>query len=107
MFLVGMEEGLLPHTRSAAEDTRWRRERRLAYVGITRAQRVLTMTWTKQRAKWGRYVPSHASRFLFEMQDAKPPKGWVAAGEVAPPVRKEPKSRKRKASKRRAGTSRS
>ncbi len=79
VFLVGVEEGLLPHARSVAEDT-VEEERRLMYVGITRAQRVLTITITKTRAKYGTRVESMPSRFLFEMTGQKPPKGWRALG---------------------------
>jgi ATP-dependent exoDNAse (exonuclease V) beta subunit len=79
VYLVGVEEGILPHARSIAEDT-VEEERRLMYVGITRAQKNLQITCTKSRAKYGTRVESMPSRFLFEMRGEKPPKGWVAAG---------------------------
>ena len=70
VYLVGMEEGLLPHKRSVdGTEDNIEEERRLAYVGITRAQDVLTLTRAATRRKWGKVRPSIASRFLFEMFD--------------------------------------
>ena len=71
VYMVGMEEGLLPHKR-AVDGTRENieEERRLAYVGITRAKDVLTLTRAAARRKFGKRRPSLASRFLFEMFDA-------------------------------------
>jgi DNA helicase-2/ATP-dependent DNA helicase PcrA len=94
VFLVGVEEGLLPHARSVAEDT-VEEERRLMYVGITRAQRVLTITITKTRAKYGTRIESMPSRFLFEMTGQKPPKGWRALGSDAAPEPKPERARRR------------
>ena len=68
--LVGMEEGLLPHKRSVESDLEKdiAEERRLAYVGVTRAMDYLTLSRAKSRMKWGKRRESVASRFLFEMQ---------------------------------------
>ena len=68
VFLVGMEEGILPHHRSvAAEGEAIDEERRLCYVGITRAQERLTLTLPLSRMKWGRPRDTIPSRFLFEI----------------------------------------
>lgn len=68
VYLVGMEEGLLPHRRSvAAEGDAIEEERRLCYVGVTRAKRQLTLTMALTRRKWGKSSPTIPSRFLFEL----------------------------------------
>jgi ATP-dependent exoDNAse (exonuclease V) beta subunit len=69
VYLVGMEEGLLPHTRSLLDGSHAiAEERRLAYVGVTRAKDLLTLSLAKQRMKWGKARPSIVSRFLLEMR---------------------------------------
>jgi DNA helicase-2/ATP-dependent DNA helicase PcrA len=68
VYMVGMEEGGLPHQRSLGEmEENIEEERRLCYVGMTRAQDRLTLTLPLSRRKWGKLRPTHASRFLFEM----------------------------------------
>jgi ATP-dependent DNA helicase Rep len=81
VFLVGMEEEIIPHRTSIDEDN-IEEERRLAYVGITRAQRTLTITHCAKRKRYGEVVTCDPSRFLdelrgeevqFEGGKAKPP----------------------------------
>ncbi|MCG7918705.1 MAG: DNA helicase Rep [Candidatus Thiodiazotropha taylori] len=68
VFLVGMEEELLPH-RSSIEEDNIEEERRLAYVGITRAQRSLTMSYASKRKRFGEMVAVEPSRFLQELPE--------------------------------------
>jgi len=66
VFMVGMEEGLLPHQTSIDEDN-VDEERRLAYVGITRAQQELILTYAKERRMFGETISPELSRFVAEM----------------------------------------
>ncbi|MCF6456528.1 DNA helicase Rep [Pseudoalteromonas sp. MMG024] len=66
VFMVGMEEGLLPHQTSIDEDN-VEEERRLAYVGITRAQQELILTYAKERRMFGETATPELSRFVAEM----------------------------------------
>lgn len=66
VWLVGMEEGLLPHQNSIDDDN-VEEERRLAYVGITRAQKELTFTLCRERRQYGELVRPEPSRFLLEL----------------------------------------
>jgi len=70
VYMVGMEENILPHKRSVDADTSQaiEEERRLCYVGITRAQEFLTMSRAESRIKWGSRRPTVPSRFLSEMR---------------------------------------
>ncbi len=87
VYLVGLEEGLLPHARAIAEDG-VEEERRLCYVGITRAMRHLTLSLAKARSRHGHRMESMPSRFLYEIKGEAPPKGWSAWGTEAPPAKK-------------------
>jgi DNA helicase-2/ATP-dependent DNA helicase PcrA len=90
VYMVGMEEGTLPHHRSVNDDdpTAVDEERRLCYVGVTRAKRRLTLSLALQRMKWGKPRPTVPSRFLYELtgQTGNPNYYRVIAGE--PPVAK-------------------
>ncbi len=66
VFLVGMEEGLLPH-QSSIDDDNVDEERRLAYVGITRAQKELTFSLCRERRQYGELIHPEPSRFLLEL----------------------------------------
>ncbi|MDP0490544.1 MAG: UvrD-helicase domain-containing protein [Verrucomicrobiota bacterium JB023] len=66
VFLTGLEEGILPHKRSIEEGTK-DEERRLLYVGITRAQERLMLTYCGKRVKWGEEVRSEPSCFIGEL----------------------------------------
>lgn len=66
VYLIGMEEELLPH-KSSIEENNIEEERRLAYVGITRAEETLTIIVAKKRHKYGEMIDSVPSRFLEEM----------------------------------------
>jgi DNA helicase-2/ATP-dependent DNA helicase PcrA len=68
VYLVGMEEGFLPHKRSiGTENETVDEERRLCYVGVTRAKQSLTLTLALSRRKWGKTHPTIPSRFLYEL----------------------------------------
>ncbi|MFN9593224.1 MAG: ATP-dependent helicase [Pirellulaceae bacterium] len=68
VYLVGMEEGILPHRRSVAADAdAIDEERRLCYVGVTRAQEELTLSLPLTRFNWGKARPTFPLRFLFEL----------------------------------------
>jgi DNA helicase II / ATP-dependent DNA helicase PcrA len=67
VFIAGMEEGVFPHSRSLDDPKQLEEERRLAYVGITRAKRRLFVSHAARRATWGQGGLSVPSRFLFEI----------------------------------------
>jgi ATP-dependent DNA helicase Rep len=66
VYMIGVEENLLPHRVSVEEDN-IAEERRLAYVGITRAQQSLTMTMALKRRQFGETINCEASRFIAEL----------------------------------------
>ena len=83
VYLVGLEEGILPHSRSVAEDG-VEEERRLFYVGATRARERLVLSHSLTRPRGGQKIESHPSRFLLEARGEPAPPGWKAAGQREP-----------------------
>src|SRR6185295_10708306 len=86
VFIIGCEEGIFPHSRSIDEGT-LEEERRLCYVGITRAMRNLTLTHARRRAVFGSATYGLPSRFLGELPPdlldrEAGPAGWAAAREA-------------------------
>lgn len=69
VFIVGMEEGLFPHSNSIQEADGLEEERRLCYVGITRAKDILYLTNAKRRMLYGKYNENIPSRFIREIDD--------------------------------------
>jgi DNA helicase-2/ATP-dependent DNA helicase PcrA len=67
VFLVGLEEGLVPHSRSLGSTESLEEERRLCYVGMTRAMEQLSLSWAASRAVFGQRRLSERSRFLDEI----------------------------------------
>lgn len=70
VFLVGMEEGLFPHSRSMMDPMQMEEERRLAYVGITRAKQQLYLTYTSSRLYFGQRSQNLISRFLASIPES-------------------------------------
>ena len=84
VFLIGMEEGIFPHSRSI-EDNEIEEERRLAYVGMTRAMERLTLTHAMARSLYGRRDYNLPSRFLDELpaeveRERLRPSSWSSYG---------------------------
>jgi DNA helicase-2/ATP-dependent DNA helicase PcrA len=85
VFLIGMEEGVFPHARSL-EEQGLEEERRLCYVGLTRAQERLTLTHASSRSLWGSKSYNLPSRFLDELpgerieRDRLRPTSWFSYG---------------------------
>lgn len=77
VFMVGMEEEILPHSNSV-DDGALEEERRLAYVGMTRAQHTLTFTRARSRQKYGELSACEPSRYLADL----PPEDVVTLGEI-------------------------
>jgi DNA helicase-2/ATP-dependent DNA helicase PcrA len=69
VFLTGLEDGVFPHLRTLGDPTELAEERRLAYVGVTRARHRLYLTRASSRSSWGQLAYNPASRFLEEVPD--------------------------------------
>lgn len=69
VFIIGMEENVFPHSRSMGDDEEMEEERRLAYVGITRAERTLYLTSARYRTLYGRASYNAPSRFIAEISE--------------------------------------
>ncbi len=82
VFIVGLEEGILPHSRSLGEPEEMEEERRLCYVGMTRAKRYLHLIHTFRRTRFGNQATSEPSRFLRDI-----PARLVKGREVPAPAR--------------------
>lgn len=69
VFIVGMEEGLFPHSRSLWEQNQLEEERRLAYVGITRAKETLYLSYASRRLYFGEKISNPPSRFIIDIPE--------------------------------------
>jgi DNA helicase-2/ATP-dependent DNA helicase PcrA len=69
VFIVGMEEGLFPHSRSLMDTNQLEEERRLAYVGITRAKEILYLTYASSRLYFGERLSNPPSRFIMDIPE--------------------------------------
>jgi len=69
VFIIGMEEGLFPHSRALMEKSELEEERRLAYVGMTRAKEKLYLTYARKRLFFGQRTSNVVSRFISELPE--------------------------------------
>ena len=69
VFMVGMEEGLFPHSRSLTDSNELEEERRLCYVGITRAKQQIYFTYTQKRLYFGTKTEGYISRFILDIPE--------------------------------------
>ncbi|MCW8983903.1 MAG: UvrD-helicase domain-containing protein [Thermoanaerobaculales bacterium] len=96
VFLAGLEDGLLPHANSRDEPEGLEEERRLAYVGMTRARKWLALTGARSRFLFGQRQPTRLSRFLDELPTeavddvSEPVASWNASSAAGPVTRPRP-----------------
>ena len=96
VWMVGMEEGFLPHHRTLGDDAASiDEERRLCYVGVTRAKKRLTLSLAVARMKWGKLRPTRPSRFLYELT-GQPERFRDEPKEAPAPARGKPAARRRR-----------
>jgi len=94
VFLTGLEDGLLPHANSRDEPEGLEEERRLAYVGMTRARKWLALTGARSRFLFGQRQPTRLSRFLDELPKSavddvsEPVESWSAESATASAMRR-------------------
>jgi DNA helicase-2/ATP-dependent DNA helicase PcrA len=69
VFMIGMEEGIFPHSRSLMDKDELEEERRLCYVGITRAREKLYLTYARRRIFFGQRSSNTVSRFILELPE--------------------------------------
>ncbi|WP_031062890.1 DNA helicase PcrA [Streptomyces sp. NRRL WC-3742] len=86
VFLTGMEDGIFPHMRALNQVKELEEERRLAYVGLTRARERLYLTRSVLRSAWGQPAYNPASRFLEEIPDTLV--DWKRTGAAQAPVQR-------------------
>ena len=108
VWMVGMEEGLLPHHRSLNDGLQAiDEERRLCYVGVTRAKKRLALSLCLTRMKWGKSKPCRPSRFLYELTGQAEKFTDEPAGEPPPGRRPEASARAARGPARRGRSKRS
>jgi DNA helicase-2/ATP-dependent DNA helicase PcrA len=88
VFLTGMEEGVFPHSRTLGEKNELEEERRLAYVGLTRARERLYLSRAEYRSAWGAPNYNPPSRFLEEIPENLIEWNKSASGFTSPPIRR-------------------
>ena len=88
VFLTGMEEGIFPHSRTLGEKKELEEERRLAYVGLTRARERLYLSRAEYRSSWGAPNYNPPSRFLDEIPDALIDWNKSESGYISSPMTK-------------------
>ncbi|HKY28264.1 MAG TPA: UvrD-helicase domain-containing protein [Pyrinomonadaceae bacterium] len=95
VFIVGLEEGLFPHSRAATDDAELEEERRLCYVAMTRAEKFLYVSHAMKRRVYGQELASEPSRFLNEMppdliEDVSTRQTWLSLGSESRRIEYEP-----------------
>ena len=101
VFIIGLEEGLLPHERGSGSEEETEEERRLFFVGMTRAKTSLLISYSQYRTIRGQTLRVIPSQFLYELGEAlRPKQGWEDAHDDSLPITPRSKSRARSLSHR-------